>query len=69
LHGPQEKNMENEPLGHEGELISIDREHEQQQWARELGCTVDELQEAVKAVGRSVADIRLYLVSRRGGTG
>jgi hypothetical protein len=61
--------MDNDPLGHEGQLISINREHEQQRWARDLGCTVDELQEAVKAVGRSVGDIRLYLMSRRGGTG
>ena len=61
--------MDNDPLGHEGKLILINREHEQQQWARDLGCTVDELQEAVEAVGRSVSDIRLYLVARRGGTG
>jgi Mlc titration factor MtfA (ptsG expression regulator) len=61
--------MNSDPNGDEGRLVSIDREHEQQQWARDLGCTVDELQEAVEAVGRSVTDIRLYLVSRRGGTG
>jgi hypothetical protein len=61
--------MNSDPDGREGRLISINREHEQQQWARDLGCTVEELQEAVKAVGRSVTDIRLYLVSRRGGTG
>ena len=61
--------MKDDSNGRDGELISIDREHEQQRWARDLGCTVDELQEAVEAVGRSLTEIRRYLVSRWGGTG
>ena len=50
-------------------LISLRQPHERRDWARRLGCTEEELHEAVKAVGKSAEAVRLYLIARRGGTG
>ena len=42
-------------------LISLEQPHEVRDWARTLGCTEERLREAVQAVGRSAAEVRLYL--------
>lgn len=42
-------------------LISLEEPHEVRDWAMSLGCTEDELREAVKAVGHSARAVREYL--------
>ena len=42
-------------------LISLDEAYEVRDWAKIFGCTEEQLQEAVKAVGRSVAAVRDFL--------
>ena len=46
-------------------FITIEKSGEVRHWARSLGCTEDMLREAVHAVGRSAAEVRLYLRNRK----
>ena len=46
-------------------LISINEEYEVRDWARTLGCTEEQLREAVKAVGNSAQAVRVYLEGDR----
>lgn len=46
-------------------LISINEEYEVRDWARTLGCTEEQLREAVKAVGNSAQAVRVYLQGNR----
>ena len=48
-------------------FISLRWPHEIRHWTRSLGCTENELRDAVMAIGYSVAELRLYLVRRRRG--
>ncbi|HVT34213.1 MAG TPA: DUF3606 domain-containing protein [Nevskiaceae bacterium] len=50
--------------GH-SERVSLARRHEIRDWSRELECTPAELRAAVRAVGRSVGAVRLYLARAR----
>ena len=51
--------------GRDRKFIAVEEAHEVRAWARSLGCTEDRLREAVQAVGRSAAEVRLYLRNRR----
>ena len=44
--------------------VNVHSEAELDFWCGELGCTGDELREAVSAVGESVDDVRLHLSQR-----
>ncbi|RZL88518.1 MAG: DUF3606 domain-containing protein [Variovorax sp.] len=50
--------------GRDRSLIAIEQEYEVRDWAMSLGCTEEELREAVKAVGNSADKVREYLKSR-----
>jgi len=41
--------------------IDLSRSYEVRDWCRALGCTKEELHDAVKAVGTSVQKVREYL--------
>ncbi|WP_189447625.1 DUF3606 domain-containing protein [Cognatilysobacter xinjiangensis] len=43
------------------ERVNVNDEQEAAYWCRELGCSAEELQEAVSAVGVQAADVRLHL--------
>lgn len=43
------------------ERINANDAQEADYWSREFGCSIDELREAVSAVGVDVADVRLHL--------
>lgn len=42
-------------------LISLEQEYEVRSWCESLGCTREQLQQAVKAVGNSADKVREYL--------
>jgi hypothetical protein len=45
-------------------LISLDEEHEVRSWTQSLGCTPEQLREAVKAVGNSADAVRKHLAEQ-----
>jgi hypothetical protein len=47
--------------GLDRKLIAIDEPHEVRSWSEALGCTAEQLKEAVKAVGNSAQAVRLFL--------
>ncbi|MDM0085557.1 DUF3606 domain-containing protein [Variovorax sp. J31P179] len=47
--------------GLDRKLISWSEPHEVQSWTHSLGCTAEELKEAVHAVGNSAEAVRAYL--------
>lgn len=51
--------------GLDRKLISLQEEHERRGWSEALGCTQDQLREAVKAVGNSADAVRAHLAKRR----
>jgi len=42
-------------------LISLQQDYEVRDWAKSLGCTEQQLRNAVAAVGPSVSKVRIYL--------
>ena len=42
-------------------LVSTAQGRKQADWTRTLGCSVEQLREALKAVGRSAEDVRHYI--------
>ena len=44
--------------------INVSQEHEVRYWARELGCSAEELRAAVAAIGNSVDKVREYVKQR-----
>ena len=42
-------------------LIHLNEPHEVLTWTRSLGCTTEQLKEAVRAVGPSAEAVRVYL--------
>ncbi|MBS0338940.1 MAG: DUF3606 domain-containing protein [Proteobacteria bacterium] len=46
-------------------LISLEQEDEVHSWCESLGCTREELQQAVETVGRSADEVRRFLSYRR----
>jgi hypothetical protein len=59
--------MADDPLktGNDRKLISLEEPYEVRDWVESLGCTEDELRQAVKAVGHSAEAVRSHLASRR----
>ncbi|WP_371436593.1 DUF3606 domain-containing protein [Polaromonas sp.] len=47
--------------GLDRKLISLEEDYEVRDWSKSLGCTPDQLREAVKAVGNSADAVREYL--------
>ena len=45
----------------DAQRVNVTRHNEIRYWAREFKCTPDQLREAVKAAGASVAAVRAYL--------
>jgi hypothetical protein len=46
--------------------IALEQEHELRYWTQRLGCTEEELREAVSNVGNGANAVREYLESKRG---
>ena len=42
-------------------FISLEQDYEVRDWAKSLGCTPEQLREAVRAVGNSADKVREYL--------
>lgn len=47
--------------GLDRKLISLEEDYEVRDWSKSLGCTPEQLREAVKAVGNSADAVREYL--------
>ena len=47
--------------GADRKLISLEQAHELRDWTKSLGCTEQQLRDAVKAVGHSAEAVRAYL--------
>ncbi len=47
--------------GLDRKLISLEEDYEVRDWSKSLGCTPEQLREAVKAVGNSADAVRDYL--------
>jgi hypothetical protein len=45
----------------DGKFLSLEQDWEAEYWAKTLGVSRESLEEAVTAVGRSVANVRAYL--------
>ena len=56
------------PAGVEPDRIDLDDEQAAAQWARKLDTTVDQLREAVGAVGDKAADVEMHLKGARSTT-
>ena len=50
--------------GLDRKLISLNEAHEVRNWTESLGCTPEQLKEAVQAVGNSADAVRAYLKTR-----
>ena len=51
--------------GLDRKLISLKEDYEVRDWAQSLGCTPEQLRDAVKAVGNSADKVREHLSARR----
>ena len=51
--------------GGDRRFISLEQDYEVRDWANSLGCTPEQLRDAVKAVGNSADKVREYLSARR----
>lgn len=51
--------------GQDRKLIALNEPYEVRDWCKALGCSKEELEQAVKAVGNSAAKVREHL--KRGG--
>ena len=45
----------------DGKRINLNQKHEVRDWCRKLDCTEEQLEEAVDAVGDSVAKVKIWL--------
>ena len=50
--------------GADRKLISLEQAHELRDWTKSLGCTEQQLRDAVKAVGNSAEAVRAYLAKK-----
>jgi hypothetical protein len=50
--------------GADRKLISLAQAHELRDWTQSLGCTEQQLRDAVKAVGNSAEAVRAYLAKK-----
>jgi hypothetical protein len=55
--------------GLDRELIALDEPHEVRSWTESLGCTEEQLRDAVNAVGHSADAVRQHLKLRDAATG
>lgn len=46
-------------------LISLDQDYEVRDWCQSLGCTPQQLRDAVKTVGNSAEAVRVHLAQRK----
>lgn len=51
--------------GSDRKLISLEQDYEVRDWSKSLGCTEEQLRQAVKAVGNSADAVRKYLAENR----
>lgn len=51
--------------GADRKLISLQQDHEVRDWANSLGCSEQELREAVQTVGHSADEVRRFLSHRK----
>jgi len=49
-----------------GDTINVDDEYEVRQWTEIFAVSVDQLKDAVRAVGTCRADVKRYVVAMRG---
>jgi len=70
-HPHKETSMPDDPskTGSDRKLISLEQEHEVRDWTASLGCTEQELREAVQTVGHSADEVRRFLSHRKGQAG
>lgn len=47
--------------GEDRQLVSIQEDYERRDWARSMGCSEEQLMQAVAAVGHSADKVRAYL--------
>lgn len=47
--------------GNDRKLISLNEDYEVRDWTKSLGCTEQQLRDAVKAVGNSADKVKEYL--------
>jgi hypothetical protein len=50
--------------GADRRFISLEQSHELRDWTQSLGCTEQQLRDAVKAVGNSAEAVRAYLAKK-----
>jgi hypothetical protein len=50
--------------GADRKLISLEQAHELRDWMKSLGCTEQQLRDAVKAAGHSAEAVRAYLAKK-----
>jgi hypothetical protein len=50
--------------GADRKLISLEQAHELRDWMKSLGCTEQQLRDAVKAVGHSAEAVRAHLAKK-----
>jgi hypothetical protein len=50
--------------GADRKLIALEQPHELRDWMKSLGCTEQQLRDAVKAVGHSADAVRAYLAKK-----
>ena len=66
-HRHLEKTMPDDPgkTGSDRKLISLEQDHEVRDWAATLGCSEQDLREAVQTVGHSADEVRRFLSHRK----
>jgi hypothetical protein len=51
--------------GSDRKLIALEEKHEVRSWTESLGCTEEQLRQAVKAVGHSADAVRKWLAAKQ----
>ena len=51
--------------GNDRKLISLEQDYELRDWTKSLGCTEQQLRDAVKAVGNSADAVRKHLAGKK----
>ena len=51
--------------GKDRQLVSIQEDYERRDWARSMGCSEEQLTQAVAAVGHSADKVRQYLRNQK----
>ena len=61
LHGQTNMSDDKTKTGQDRKLIALNEPYEVRDWCKALGCSKEELEQAVKAVGNSAAKVREHL--------